>query len=84
MGRNDDLQGKLVSLLPHFLDVVQQVVEEQLHHVQLLLCPPGVCVWVCGGGGGGGGRRQLIYDTTGESGRGQEEGLAEAAVYEKT
>lgn len=33
-------QSKLVALLAHFLDVVLQVVEEEFHHVQLLLSPP--------------------------------------------
>lgn len=36
-----DLQCKLVPVFADFLDVVLQVVEEQLHHVQLLLSPPG-------------------------------------------
>lgn len=35
-----DSQCKLVPTFAHFLDVVLQVVEEQLHHVQLLLRPP--------------------------------------------
>lgn len=35
-----DSQCKLVPVFPDFLDVVLQVVEEQLHHVQLLLGPP--------------------------------------------
>lgn len=33
-------QCKLVPVFPNFLDVVLQVVEEQLHHVQFLLGPP--------------------------------------------
>lgn len=33
-------QCKLVPVFPNFLDVVLQVVEEQLHHVQFLLRPP--------------------------------------------
>lgn len=35
-----DSQCKLVLVFPDFLDVVLQVVEEQLHHVQFLLGPP--------------------------------------------
>ena len=35
-----DSQCKLVPLLADLVDVVLQVVEEQLHHVQLFLCPP--------------------------------------------
>lgn len=35
-----DSQCKLVPLISDFLDVVLQIVEEQLHHVQLLLSPP--------------------------------------------
>lgn len=35
-----DLQCKLVPVFTHFHDVVLQVVEEQLHHLQLLLGPP--------------------------------------------
>lgn len=33
-------QCKLMSVFPNFMDVVLQVVEEQLHHVQFLLSPP--------------------------------------------
>lgn len=35
-----DSQCKLVPVFSDFLDVVLQVVEEQFHHVQLLLSPP--------------------------------------------
>lgn len=35
-----NLQCKLVPVFTNFLDVVLQVVEEKLHHVQLLLSPP--------------------------------------------
>lgn len=38
--RLTDSQCKLVPVFMDFLDVVLQVVEEQLHHVQLLLSPP--------------------------------------------
>lgn len=35
-----DSQCELVPVVSDLLDVVLQVVEEQLHHVQLLLRPP--------------------------------------------